>query len=836
MVRSLWSGVSGMQGHQIALDVESNNIANVNTNGFKYSRADFGTMVYQQAKGATIPYAGYGGQNEYTVGLGTTITSTTKVMTQGSLQTTNRKGDLAIDGSGMFIVSNNGGYSYAYSRDGAFSFDAVGNLVNNSGYIVQGWMRDLSQLNSPTGIINQNIVNNTGPIGGINIPSSLTIPAKKTENIGGAINLTSGTSTKYVAYPSSLDMNGKNNYGYIDSTGVVNDWATVRYDTADRATEMAKDMGVMFNQDGKAMQLQTGQGIWVSYQTAQSGPIAVNSGFIGTSTIELNGKTISWRNPGSQNGAANGNANLQAMIAAINQQKDKTGVTATARDSGTLVLTNTNQLDGGDNTKNITYRVIGETEGQGNHPVNAAGALVQYSDSDGSGTNILKVTTAFKYTYTTNSVNTDSMQGQFHTNEDLRDMMQTHANQIKMYGGDSSIAAQKMYGIAGTVNGFGANGLRGLDGTARVAVVDGNFRDWIIDSTGNYKESSTSVQVTMNNRGEFSINNTADSTSVPAALSQGPNGPNGLNPYPFNNSASISARGAAYDNLNIFVSSYTNTDRGIVSNVLFKNAMRGLNTGTLAEDGSAAVSGGFRLASYDHGVEVIDSLGNKHTMQFQFEKAGDLEWTWRVVVSQPAELVGSVPNRPNVLEGGTITFLQNGGIGGFTPNTIQFRPNNGAEAPQSIDLTLGDPANGTFLNFTSTSRESESQSFIGDGYVAGILKNLQFDNTGTVLGAFDNGETLALAQVALAKFDNYEGLQEGAGNMYVLSPNSGKPKIGAANTGGRGTIQAGNLEMSNADLSRGLTQLIVVQRGFQANSKTVTTTDQILNTLINLKQ
>ena len=84
MLRSLWSGVSGMQAHQVALDVESNNIANVNTNGFKYSRADFSTMVSQTKRAATIPYAGYGGVNDYSVGLGTGIETTTKIFSQGS--------------------------------------------------------------------------------------------------------------------------------------------------------------------------------------------------------------------------------------------------------------------------------------------------------------------------------------------------------------------------------------------------------------------------------------------------------------------------------------------------------------------------------------------------------------------------------------------------------------------------------------------------------------------------------------------------------------------------------------------------------------------------------
>jgi len=116
------------------------------------------------------------------------------------------------------------------------------------------------------------------------------------------------------------------------------------------------------------------------------------------------------------------------------------------------------------------------------------------------------------------------------------------------------------------------------------------------------------------------------------------------------------------------------------------------------------------------------------------------------------------------------------------------------------------------------------------------LIDVRFDSVGSLLGSFSNGRTLALAQIALASFANNTGLQAEGGNIYSSTGNSGQAMIGAANTGRRGGVAGSKLEMSNVDLSRSLTQLIVVQRGFQANSKAVTTSDQILNTLLNLKQ
>ena len=123
MLRSLWSGVSGMQAHQIALDIESNNIANVNTVGFKYSRASFVDMLSQTKLIATAPYkTGLGGQNDFSVGLGVGINATTKVFSQGSTQNTDVKTDMAIEGEGFFVISPDKGITLNYTRDGSFLF------------------------------------------------------------------------------------------------------------------------------------------------------------------------------------------------------------------------------------------------------------------------------------------------------------------------------------------------------------------------------------------------------------------------------------------------------------------------------------------------------------------------------------------------------------------------------------------------------------------------------------------------------------------------------------------------------------------------------------------
>ncbi|NPA66944.1 MAG: flagellar hook-basal body complex protein, partial [Epsilonproteobacteria bacterium] len=132
--------------------------------------------------------------------------------------------------------------------------------------------------------------------------------------------------------------------------------------------------------------------------------------------------------------------------------------------------------------------------------------------------------------------------------------------------------------------------------------------------------------------------------------------------------------------------------------------------------------------------------------------------------------------------------------------------------------------------------KSTTSGISQDGYTGGDLVGIRIDQSGTLVGSFSNGRSFGLAQISMAKFANNEGLATEGGNLFSQSANSGDPIIGTAASGGRGFIQASALEASNVDLSRSLTQLIIIQRGYQANGKTITTSDQLLQTLIGLKQ
>ena len=184
MMRSLYSGVSGMQNHQTRLDVIGNNVANVNTTGFKRGRVNFHDMISQQLSGAAKPTTEVGGVNPKEVGLGVMIASIDTIFTQGNLQSTGVGTDVAIQGNGFFVLKD--GEQTFYSRAGAFGIDRDGTLVNPAdGLRVQGWMA--RELNG------EMIINTAGNTQDLIIPVGTKDPAKATQNVNFACNLNKNT-------------------------------------------------------------------------------------------------------------------------------------------------------------------------------------------------------------------------------------------------------------------------------------------------------------------------------------------------------------------------------------------------------------------------------------------------------------------------------------------------------------------------------------------------------------------------------------------------------------------------------------------------------------------
>lgn len=215
-------------------------------------------------------------------------------------------------------------------------------------------------------------------------------------------------------------------------------------------------------------------------------------------------------------------------------------------------------------------------------------------------------------------------------------------------------------------------------------------------------------------------------------------------------------------------------------------------------------------------VTVYDSLGNPWTVTVTFTPSGTPNsWNWSVA-APPAGISGS----------GTVTFTTSGAFSASTGGPITFTPTGAA--PVSITPN--------FSQMTQYAQPSTATAISQDGAAAGALNTITIDKNGVITGSYSNGQTQALAQVALASFANPGGLLRSGDSLYLQSNNSGLPQIGAANTGGRGAIAPGSLEMSNVDLAEQLTEMITTERGFQANARVIGAADQMLQQLATLGQ
>ncbi|MCQ1951178.1 flagellar hook protein FlgE [Arthrobacter sp. zg-Y859] len=180
MLRSLYSGISGLRSHQTMLDVTGNNIANVNTTGYKATAVQFQDTLSQLTQGATAPGANNGGGNPAQVGLGVLVSGITTNFTQGSAQATGRAEDLIINGEGYFITRQ--GATSTYTRAGAFNVDGEGRLVSTDGGIVQGWTANAD-----------GTLNTGGAVGNIALPDGAIVPAAATNAATMTGNLPSET-------------------------------------------------------------------------------------------------------------------------------------------------------------------------------------------------------------------------------------------------------------------------------------------------------------------------------------------------------------------------------------------------------------------------------------------------------------------------------------------------------------------------------------------------------------------------------------------------------------------------------------------------------------------
>jgi flagellar hook protein FlgE len=252
-------------------------------------------------------------------------------------------------------------------------------------------------------------------------------------------------------------------------------------------------------------------------------------------------------------------------------------------------------------------------------------------------------------------------------------------------------------------------------------------------------------------------------------------------------------------------------------------------------------------------IDAYDSLGNVHRVTLDFTRVQGEPNTWLVTATMEGARVtldvpGPIQNNTGAVvlrfnnEGAPVSIEDNPAAPGAPVDVVnqgQLTANlnvtyTATGTTQQVSIDLGQV--GQFNGVTQFSSPSSTRAYEQDGFTLGYLESFTVDSSGVITGVYSNGNKAPIGQVAMAIFPNPQGLMAEGENDFRVTNNSGLPNIGSAETGGRGKITAGALEMSNVDLAEQFTDMIVTQRGFQANSRTITTSDQMIQELLTLKR
>jgi flagellar hook-basal body protein len=795
MMRSMYSGVSGLRNHQTRMDVIGNNIANVNTTGFKKSRVVFKDMLYQNVRGASSPDGSRGGTNPMGVGLGMTLASIDQIHTGAPTTSTAKLTDMAINGNGYFVV-NDGSNRY-YTRAGAFDFDLQGNLKTADGYRVQGWLA-----NPQTWVLNSN-----GDPTSIDISRYKTLNALATTEMLFTGNLDSGS--KFQAAQDELQILTFGDILYGGTAGgqfrlTFDGWTTDDISVGSTATDTASrieaaltdlpnigagNVAVQWNPDRQRFEIQF-KGVLGATNLAAITPE------IGPSKI-FNG----------------GNINIdvttdKAQLKFDTNPDEGSGFTLTFDDAGT-------------EDETTGFILIGSS-------TNETAANIQTALE----------ATDFGKKYGISSVSwndTDKCYDIEFTVDPAKGLQGTAVTSL-FNGGTAAITTQ-------------------TEGQEPTAVIPGNeiqTLDLTTAGAGNFSLNYGGQTFTTN------ISYDSDAATIQAALEEIP-----------------ALKGNV--TVNEVTAPVAGTSGGSFA-IQFNTALAGTNVDQLvftSPDGcngnvittTQGQAAGYPEDAVSGSKDVYDSQGNKLTVYYRFFKyevepgsapgvtpavqpitrwACDLS-TDPLFEKQEGYLANTDFSAMDMANGGTVT---GNGDKIFRVYNLPFDEMGNVKDPDlakftyNVNRQVPPPGNGTanisctidFAGLTQRAGDSSAWASSQNGYAQGNLTSYSVGVDGTITGVYDNGQRRNLARVAVASFENPSGLEQIGGTMFTVSSNSGDAHIGSPGSQGLGKIIPSSLEMSNVDLSEEFTDMIVTQRGFQANSRIITTSDEMLQELVNLKR
>lgn len=718
MMRSLFSGVAGLKSHQTRMDVIGNNIANVNTTGFKSSRVTFQDTMNQTLVGTSAATASRGGTNAQQIGLGVGVGSIDTIMTNGSTETTNKNTDMAISGAGFFVV--NDGNSAYYTRNGAFSFDEKGTYgMPGSGLKVQGWTADAS-----------GVLNTTGATTDIVIPTDSSMAAKVTTTANYSKNLSADSGKTKIATMTITFANGKT--------------LTV---PSDNTTDYALQDGVSGVITGVTGKLSDGTVVEGSATASIKNGSAIAGTTVTGMAVTLADGTIM---------TATGASTLAAQKGA-----KVSGTGSTVATIGTVGLT-AGTLSGA--VAGTAYKVGGTLSGT---VTNAT--TVTLSDLS-TITGLSGLTPGDSYTATINSISGVAL------NDGNVTISKVGTGTFKI----GSVISSPVDAI---------DGLTLADGSQVTTVGSGKF------TMGAALPGTVSL---------LTVNVGAQSFEIPSS--------DMTDSFKKGDTLEASLGGTAGTPLTI--------------SAMLVNLEGGGTATALA--GTSYASGSSTYTPVTTTVTVFDSLGSKHSVPVVLTKAASNTWTATLVPNQSDGKTTKIDGATVTGSLGTITFDESSGkfkTGTGYSLALTGYTNGAVDSTISLD----------FSGLTQYSGESTASCSDYNGYAAGALKSVSFDSSGIATATYTNNERRQVAQVAMALCNNPSGLEKAGGSLYSASNNSGKIQVSTV-AGAGCSVTPSALEMSNVDLASEFSSMIVTQRGYQSNSKIITVSDEMLETLIGMKR
>lgn len=725
MLRSLESAVSGLQNHQVRMDLIGNNLANSNTIGYKSQRLTFKESFSQMLEGSTKPPGGNGGKNPIQVGLGTAIGSIDTILNQGNIQATGIMTDLAIEGKSYFAVSNGNG-GYFYTRNGSFQMDSQGHMVMSSnGMVLQGRVADTNGDFS------------SSKIGDVRIPFDEQSPAKATSAVSFSRNLNAdsmakGTVTQTQSYLQKADLTNSQ-AGSFDSTSLT----------------------ALKNSKGESLNLKEGDKIKVTDPQGNERIFTVTTDSTNPDLIPAAGV----QDPK----AVYGLADIVALIPGAST------------------------LDGAGNPADFVTIPAGWT-------VTTDAPLAMSKVSAAFGGSLNAAGTSFATDSFRAPATKDNLLAEVYDSSG-KPMFDPTANTVTSPNGASGLQDNDVITIKANVGGspVGGEGSLTFDHTTTtledlINLIRQEIKLPMKDGT-----PQDNLSVEMNGA------NTADNLMDGSIVIRGQPGED-----------------FAITNLTIRA---TNFNPATSSPTIF-------NTNNSTTDFQAARDAGI----VDTSMAVYDRNGETHNMTMTFVPTNNLgEWEWSI----------HFPGQEKIEAGGKgkVNFGPDGSVSSFTMDDNSPRlvvdPGNGAETLE-IDLNMGGPGN--FQGLTQFKADSTASAVGQDGYGTGKLSNVSIDTMGYVKGVFTNGVTKDLAQILVVDFVNPGGLQRVSDSTFTTSANSGEAVFARPGSQSPSKLRPGALEASNVDISHEFTDMITTQRGFQANSRVITVSDQMLEELLSLKR